>query len=268
PERLAPLPIDHGVGVVPTRGGARAAAAALRRFVDDRLDGYGDRNHPDAATASGLSPYLHFGHIGAHQVFAAIALREDWQRNRIRTAVDGQKGWYGMREPAEEFLDQLVTWRELGFNASWQRDDHDRFTAVPEWAQATLAAHRDDPREQLYGIDDLAAGRSADPLWNAAQRELRETGALHNYLRMLWGKRVLGWSADPAAAFATLVELNDRYALDGRDPNSYSGIGWVFGRYDRPWAPERPVFGRVRFMSSANTLRKLRLKGYLARFGG
>ena len=122
-------------------------------------------------------------------------------------------------------------------------------------------------RSPRYELEDLAAARTYDPLWNAAQRQLVASGQMHNYLRMLWGKKVLEWTATPAEAVATLIELNNRYALDGRNPNSYSGIFWCFGRFDRPWGPERPIFGTVRYMSSANTARKLHLKGYLARHG-
>ena len=120
----------------------------------------------------------------------------------------------------------------------------------------------------MFWADELAASATHDPLWNAAQCELRTTGAMHNYLRMLWGKKILEWTRSPREALAVMVELNNRYALDGRDPNSYSGIFWTLGRYDRAWGPERPVFGKIRYMSSANTKRKLNLARYLERFGG
>ncbi|MEC7437034.1 MAG: deoxyribodipyrimidine photolyase, partial [Candidatus Thermoplasmatota archaeon] len=137
---------------------------------------------------------------------------------------------------------------------------------LPEWAQMTLTEHADDPRPS-YVFDELENAETHDEIWNAAQRELRETGVIHNYLRMLWGKRILEWAPDPVTASDWMVRLNDRWALDGRDPNSYTGIFWVLGRHDRAWGPERPVFGKVRFMSSANTARKLDLKGYLNQFG-
>lgn len=268
PAALAALPIDHEVGVAPMRGGAVAGGAALRTFLEDRLDRYGaERSDPDADAASGLSPYLHFGHLSVHQVFAALAQREQWRRERIRPTRSGKRGWYGMSDSAEAFLDELVTWRELGFNYTVQRDDYEQFESLPPWALATLAAHAGDPREHVYTLDQFAAAATHDPVWNAAQRQLRASGVLQNYLRMLWGKKVLEWSATPASAMATLIELNNRYALDGRDPNSYTGISWVFGRYDRPWAPARPVYGVLRYMSSANTVKKLRMKRYLAQWG-
>ncbi|MCK5942960.1 MAG: deoxyribodipyrimidine photolyase [Planctomycetes bacterium] len=266
PEQLAALPIDHEVAPGVLRGGPRAAGKALRAFLADRLDRYEDRSHPDADSASGLSPYLHFGHLSAHQVFAGLAQREEWSPERISPKTKGQRGWYGMSEPAEGFLDELVTWRELGLNYTSQRDDYDDYESLPEWARKTLEKHAADERSHLYSLDEFAESRTHDRVWNAAQRQLRETGVMQNYLRMLWGKKVLEWSRSPQEAMAMLVELNNRYALDGRNPNSYSGISWVFGRYDRPWAPERDVYGVIRYMSSDNTVRKLKIKGYLARW--
>lgn len=268
PAALAALPIDHEVGPGLARGGPVAAGKQLRTFLEQRLPRYGEeRSEPDADAASGLSPYLHFGHLSAHQVFAALASREGWTRDRIVATKGGQRGWYGMSATAEAFLDELVTWRELGFNYCAFRQDHEDYESLPGWAKATLQKHADDPREHRYSREQLAQSRTHDHVWNAAQRELRETGAMQNYLRMLWGKKVLEWSRSPAEAFATLIELNNRYALDGRNPNSYTGISWVFGRYDRPWAPERPVYGVIRYMSSANTVKKLAMKAYLAKWG-
>lgn len=172
-----------------------------------------------------------------------------------------------MDEPAEGFVDQFVTWRELGFNFTSRRDDYAEFDSLPEWARQTLAQHELDARPFTYSLDEFDQSQTHDALWNAAQRELRETGVMHNYLRMLWGKKVLHWTRSPREAMAILIELNNRYALDGRNPNSYSGIFWVFGRYDRPWGPRRDVFGAIRYMTSDSALRKLRLKGYLARWG-
>ena len=172
-----------------------------------------------------------------------------------------------MSREAESFLDELVTWREIGFNMTSHRDDYDRFESLPDFAKATLRKHADDPRPHLYTREQLDEARTHDPLWNAAQRQLVREGRMHNYLRMLWGKKVLEWSRTPEEALETLVHLNNRYAVDGRDPNSYSGIFWVFGRYDRAWGPERPIFGSVRYMSSENTARKLDVEGYLRRYG-
>jgi deoxyribodipyrimidine photo-lyase len=267
PEALHALPIDHEVAPVAMRGGSKAASQRLRDFLDARLVRYGDRSQPDANSASGLSPYLHFGHISPHEVFAAVVKQQQWSKEQVSEQQRGQRGWLGMDEPAEGFVDQFVTWRELGFNFTSRRDDYAEFDSLPEWARQTLAQHELDARPFTYSLDEFDQSQTHDALWNAAQRELRETGVMHNYLRMLWGKKVLHWTRSPREAMAILIELNNRYALDGRNPNSYSGIFWVFGRYDRPWGPRRDVFGAIRYMTSDSALRKLRLKGYLARWG-
>lgn len=265
---LAALPLDGAVGEVALEGGEIAAGARLRSFLN-RLSAYEERrNHPDDDGGSGLSPYLHFGHLSAHEVFQALIEREEWGPERLaEKASGGRSGWWGLSASAEAFLDQLVTWREIGFNAAVHLPAFDKYASLPEWARATLATHAHDPRPALYGIDRLAEGATDDPVWNAAQRQLVETGVMHNYLRMLWGKLILAWSPSPEEALGRMIELNNRYALDGRDPNSYSGIFWCLGRYDRAWGPERPIFGKVRYMTSKSTLRKLRMRNYLVRFG-
>jgi deoxyribodipyrimidine photo-lyase len=171
-----------------------------------------------------------------------------------------------MSAGAEARLDELVTWRELGFNMAARRDDYDRYESLPDWARKTLEKHQRDRRPTVYSLEDFEAAATHDPLWNAAQRQLVREGRIHNYLRMLWGKKILEWSASPRDALETMIELNNRFALDGRDPNSYSGIFWCLGRYDRAWGPERPIFGTVRYMSSENTARKLHVTQYLRRY--
>lgn len=267
---LAALPIDHSVGTGAQRGGSAAAEEHLTSFLYRKLLLYAEkRNHPDEDGASGLSPYLHFGHLSVHQIVHDLAAVERWSPEDVAPGATGARaGWWRMSPAAEAFLDQVVTWREVGYHFCHHRPDYDRYDSLPPWALATLGKHAADLRSPRYELDDLAAARTYDPLWNAAQRQLAAEGRMHNYLRMLWGKKVLEWSATPAEAVASLVELNNRYALDGRNPNSYSGIFWCFGRFDRPWGPERPIFGTVRYMSSANTARKLHLKGYLERYGG
>lgn len=269
PSALGALPIDHSVLPTATDGGSRQAETVLRTFVDQRLARYSqERNEPDVEAASGLSPYLHFGHISAHQIFAAVVERDGWSSDCIAAKANGSReGWWGASPDVESFLDELITWRELGYNMCWQREDYDRYESLPAWAQKTLADHQDDPRAYRYDRQQWEAAQTHDPLWNAAQRQLVREGRIHNYLRMLWGKKVLEWSSSPQEALTTLIELNNKYALDGRNPNSYSGIFWVLGRYDRAWGPERPIFGKVRYMSSENTARKLRVKNYLDRFG-
>jgi deoxyribodipyrimidine photo-lyase len=245
----------------------RLAARAMGR-LDRILRGYADlRNHPDDDGTSGLSPLLHFGHVSSHEVLARIAARERWIPSRFPRRTDGSKeGAWGMGPSAEAFLDQLVTWRELGFNFCSKRPDYDRYESLPGWARATLEKHAGDRREPAYTRGQFEAAGTHDEVWNAAQRQLVREGRLHNYLRRLWGKKILEWSASPREALATMIELNNTYALDGRDPNSYSGIFWVLGRYDRPWGPERPVLGTVRYMSTESARRKLRLRAYLERY--
>ncbi len=265
---VATLPISHQVAPVAARGGSTAAESVLDRFVNDSLPRYADaRNHVEDDVSSHLSPYLHFGHIGSWQVVARLLDRDGWVGVTSRRAAGAREGWWGVSPEVEQFLDQIVTWRELGFNmCAGQPEAYDQFESLPPWARATLGKHATDPRTYRYGLDALEAGETHDPLWNAAQGQLRAEGRIHNYLRMLWGKKILEWTATPRDALAILVELNNKYACDGRDPNSYSGIFWTLGRYDRPWAPERAVFGTVRYMSSENTARKMPLKGYIRRY--
>ncbi len=266
---LADLPIDHRLGPGFASGGARAARRRLAAFVTDRLADYDEaRNHPDADATTGLSPYLHFGHLASHEVFTAVAEHEGWTPERVAPVADGARtGFWGLSRSAEAFVDQLVTWRELGFNFCAFTPEHATYESLPPWARRTLAEHADDPRPALYSLEQLTRAETHDPLWNAAQRQLVGEGRIHNALRMLWGKKILEWSASPRAAWAALLELNDRYALDGRDPNSITGLGWCLGRFDRAWGPVRPVFGTVRYMSSESSRRKWRLRDYLARYG-
>ncbi|MEM7435190.1 MAG: deoxyribodipyrimidine photolyase [Myxococcota bacterium] len=267
-DSIATLPIDHDVGKVDFQGGYVTGEATARAFLDTRIDRYAtERSHPDANAASGLSPWLHFGHVSAHQVFHELTLNEGWDPDHVSSKRGGQReGWWGMSQSAEAFLDELITWREVGYNMSTHQDNYDQYESLPGWAQQTLSEHENDSRPHVYTQDQFARSETHDPIWNAAQRELVTTGRMQNYLRMLWGKKILEWSSTPRDALATMVELNNRYAVDGRDPNSYSGIFWVLGRYDRAWGPERPIFGKIRYMSSDNTKRKLRMRDYLARF--
>jgi deoxyribodipyrimidine photo-lyase len=262
---LASIPIDHGVRVVDQRGGFSEARQILKTFIEKRLSSYVDkRNQPEEEGPSGLSPYLHFGHISTHQIFHAVMEKEKWFFDRLSDKVNGRRsGWWGMGEAAEAFLDQLITWRELGFNMCWQRDDYDRYESLPAWALKSLKIHDLDEREFIYSPAEFEEGKTHDSLWNAAQIQLQREGRIHNYLRMLWGKKILEWTTTPRKALKVMIELNNRYALDGRDPNSYSGIFWVLGRYDRAWGPERSIFGKIRYMSSKNTARKVRVKNYI-----
>ncbi|TNE87955.1 MAG: deoxyribodipyrimidine photolyase [Deltaproteobacteria bacterium] len=253
-------------GPIPERGGPAAAREAWRTFWEGKFERYHeDRSHPDDGVQSGLSGWLHFGHLGVHEVLADVLA--DWDPATARKATGKREGWWGLPEASEAFLDEILTWREIGYIQAFREGENfAHYQSLPAWARESLAEHAGDPRE-VYTLEQLAESRTDDVLWNAAQRELVRTGRIHNALRMLWGKKVLQWTASPQQAFAFLVELNNRYAIDGRNPNSYSGIGWVLGRFDRAWGPERPIFGKVRYMTSDSARRKWRVKQYLSRFG-
>ncbi|UCC23921.1 MAG: hypothetical protein JSU98_09285 [Gemmatimonadales bacterium] len=267
---LEEVAVSRAVAPVPFSGGPAAARRRLRHFLEQKLSRYdAERNDPDADVGSRLSPYLHWGHLSAHEIFQRLAEQEDWTPNRVDESVPKgrREGWWGMSPPSEAFLDELVTWREIGFNA-WVRHGEavEHYDSLPAWARETLADHEDDPRAHCYDLRAFDDAETHDPLWNAAQRELRTEGTIHNYLRMLWGKKILEWSVTPRDALEIMLELNNRYAVDGRDPNSTSGITWVLGRYDRGW-PERDIYGKVRSMSSRSTRRKVSVARYLERFG-
>jgi deoxyribodipyrimidine photo-lyase len=265
---LASFPLDHSVGSVATVGGSRAGGAALRAFLKNKLPLYNsDRNQPEQEATSGSSPYLHFGHVSVHEIFERLTRLATWTPDRVAEKATGSNsGWWGTSSEVESFLDELITWRELGYNMCWQRDDYDRFDSLPDWARRTLAEHAGDHRPHVYSLQQFEAAETHDELWNAAQRQLVREGRIHNYLRMLWGKKILEWSASPRESLDIMIELNNKFALDGRNPNSYSGIFWVLGRYDRAWGPERPIFGKIRYMTSENTARKVKVKQYLKKY--
>jgi len=263
---LAKLPIDHAIAPVSYRGGAHAASALLKSFLADKLSRYADdRRNIDDDPSSQLSPYLHFGHISTHEIVGKIW--DGTPEALAKSKVTGKReGWWHLPAASEAFLDELVTWRELGYNFCHHDPHYASWDALPAWAKKTLTDHANDPRPELYTRAQLDRAETGDPIWNAAQRQLVADGRIHNYLRMLWGKKILEWSKTPQEALATLIELNNKYAVDGRDPNSYSGILWTLGLFDRPWGPVRPIFGTIRYMSSDATKKKLDMKDYLARW--
>jgi len=270
PGGLDSIAIDHDVRPSDDYiGGETPASRLLDHFVQQSLSVYGDdRNHPDKRATSGLSPYLHFGHISPHQILSAVFEHESWTPDKASAPNGKNTGFWNTSDPAEAFLDQLLTWREIGFNMSFRNpQDYDQYETLPDWAIKTLRQHAKDPRPAIYSLEQFERAQTHDEVWNAAQRQLVTTGVMHNYLRMLWGKMILYWTRTPQDALSVLIELNNKYALDGRDPNSYSGIFWTLGRYDRAWGPTRPVFGNVRYMTSDSTKKKLKLKGYLSKFG-
>jgi deoxyribodipyrimidine photo-lyase len=270
PTALARFKLRQHVTAAPFAGGSTAAHAALAEFARTKLpDDAQLRSDPDADATSTLSPWRHLGHLSAHEGFAEVARREGWKRGDLGAPNgESREGFWRMSASAEAFLDQLVDWRELGFHFCRHHPDYAEFESLPDWAKATLRDHALDRRLHTCSLEPFASARTHDPVWNAAPRELVATGRMHNDMRMLWGKKIVEWTESPQQAAEVMIELSDRYAVDGRDPNSDSGIFWTLGRFDRPWAPERDVFGVIRWMSSANTVKKLRMKEYLARWGG
>jgi deoxyribodipyrimidine photo-lyase len=247
------LAVDARVGAVAGRpGGARAARRRLRAFLRDRLDGYAEaRNEPAEEATSGLSPFLHFGQIGPREIALAVEASNAPAADR------------------HAFLEEFVVRRELAVNFVRFNPRYDRLDGCERWALATLERHRRDERPWIYSESDLEEAETHDPLWNAAQRQMMETGWMHGYVRMYWAKKILEWSASPEEAMASAIALNDRYEIDGRDPNGYAGIAWAIGgKHDRPWGPERPIFGTVRYMSLASTSRKFDSAAYIRRWTG
>jgi deoxyribodipyrimidine photo-lyase len=239
--------LDRSVEPVSTwQGGSQRAARLLRDFVRTKLKTYGkERNRPELDKTSRMSPYLHFGQISP--VTVALAVRDS----------DAPKA------DREAFLNELIIWRELAINFAHFNKLYDSFECGETWAHRTLAKHAKDPRVVLYTERQLENAETHDPLWNAAQMQMVNTGWMHNYMRMYWAKKILEWSRSPAVAHTTAVYLNDKYFLDGRDPNGYAGIAWaIVGKFDRPWF-ERPVFGQIRYMSLASTGKKFDSRKYI-----
>lgn len=248
-ELLAELTVDRTIGeVTGILPGERCAQGALGDFIARRLDGYAERrNDPVADGQSGLSPWLHFGQLSPQRVALAVA--------GTAAGVDG-----------EAFLEELIVRRELSDNFCWYTPDYDHTSCFPDWAQRTLDSHRSDPRIPWYGRERFEGATTDDPLWNSAQREMMVTGKMHGYLRMYWAKKILEWSPTPEEAMATAIYLNDRYSLDGRDPNGYAGIAWsIGGVHDRAWG-ERPVFGSIRYMNFNGCKRKFDVASYIRRW--
>lgn len=269
PELVSTLQIDHEVHPVTTPGTRQAALKQLDDFVEHRLHRYHEeRNDPDLNMVSGLSPWLHYGKISAYEVVKATLSRQpkDWDTSKITYQNGSRPGFFGGHPYIDAFLDELITWRETGFHFCHHTSNYDRFDSLPDWAIETLETHASDTREYQYTLEEFEQAKTHDPLWNAAQRQLVRDGIIHNYLRMLWGKKILEWSESPRIALQIMIELNNKYSIDGRDPNSYSGIFWVLGRFDRPWGPERPIFGKIRYMTSDSTLKKVKLKNYLKEY--
>lgn len=241
---ISKLKIDRGVKKVSTfRGGTSAAKEYLQVFLKKKLDYFAQRrNDPTEDSLSHLSPYLHFGQISP--LYVALKVLE--------TNSPGK----------ETFLEELIIRRELSMNFVFYNHQYDSFGGLPEWAKKALKEHQKDKKPYLYSLEELEAARTHDPYWNAAQKEMALTGKMHGYMRMYWGKKIIEWSKDPEDAFRHALYLNNKYELDGRDPNSFAGVAWCFGKHDRPWA-ERPIFGKVRFMNDKGLERKFEIEKYV-----
>lgn len=243
---LKELELDLSVEPVEMVGGTQAALERFNHWLDAELAGYDTaRNDPNTDAQSGMSPYLHFGHISARYL-ANEALKR------------GGEG-------AAAFVEELVVRRELSMNFVWYNPGFHRWDALPDWAKRTMDAHRADEREYVYTREQWENAATHDPAWNACQTEMVRTGKMHGYLRMYWGKKLIEWSATPEEAWDTALYLNNKYELDGRDPNGYAGVAWCFGKHDRPWT-ERSVFGTLRFMNFTGLKRKMDIMAYIRRF--
>jgi len=241
---LSKLPIDRSVKRVHEfPGGTKEAKRHLAIFLEKRLDHYAElRNDPTLDSLSKMSPYLHFGQISP----LYITLKA------METKSPGQ----------EAFLEELIVRRELSMNFVFYHEKYDSFESIPEWARKTLKAHQKDKRPYVYTLQELESAKTHDPYWNAAQKEMVFKGKMHGYMRMYWGKKILEWSKTAEEAFRNALYLNNKYELDGRDPNGFAGVAWCFGKHDRPWG-ERPIFGNIRYMNDKGLMRKFDADEYV-----
>lgn len=248
-ELASSLDTDQDVPPAPHfTGGHSEAVSRLNTFITDRLHKYKDeRNEIGVSVSSDLSPYIHFG-----------------QLSPLRAALEVEKA-DAPDECIDAFLEQVIVRRDLGINFCLYNHNYDKLAAAPDWAKETLDKHRDDPRYEVYELSELEQAKTHDDLWNASQMELLKFGKIHPYMRMVWAKKLLEWSDTPEDALWRANYMNDKYALDGRDPNGYTNIAWcIYGKHDRPF-PERPVFGKVRYMSSESTKKKFDWQSYIQR---
>ncbi|MDE3105526.1 MAG: deoxyribodipyrimidine photo-lyase [Acidobacteriota bacterium] len=239
------LPVEHWVG------GRHAAMQRLKLFAERMLGSYDEqRSLPELDGTSALSPYLHFGHIGPLTIVLAL-----------QRAVELHPEW---KAAYDSYINELIAWRELAVNFVKYTPEYDSIECAEHWAQQSMAEHAHDPREVVYSLEQLEHARTHDELWNAAQLQMVRLGWMHNYLRMYWAKKILEWTPSIAVAQKVCIHLNDKYELDGRDPNGYAGIAWaVLGKFDRPWF-DRPIFGKIRYMSGGSTGRKFDANRYIA----
>lgn len=246
----AQLMLDRTVMPVPQHftGGTAAAECRLAKFIAHRLGGYEmTHNLPEEDQTSGMSPYLHFGQISP--LYVALEIRAAAHRGS---------------ESVDTYLEELIVRRELACNFVHYTENYDAYAALPAWARTTLRAHQDDRRAYVYSMAEFEDAATHDRYWNAAMNEMRYTGFMHNYMRMYWGKKILEWTERPDDAFRIALTLNNKYLLDGRDPNSFANVAWLFGLHDRPWQ-RRNIFGTVRYMNARGLERKCDIQAYVER---
>ncbi|EME26894.1 deoxyribodipyrimidine photo-lyase isoform 1 [Galdieria sulphuraria] len=235
-------PVSHFVG------GETEAKRRLAEFCRSKLRDYEKkRNDPSLNCVSHMSPYLHFGHISPVEIVCQVQ-----QAQASKTCKDA-------------FIEEVFIRRELSFNFCYYCDKYDAFDCLPTWAKQTMSEHSKDPRQFSYTLEQLETAVTHDPYWNAAQLEMVQTGKMHNYMRMYWGKKVIEWTTNPEEAFRILLYLNNKYELDGRDPNSFTGVAWCFGKHDRAHM-ERPITGKLRYMSAEGLRRKFNIESYVRQY--
>jgi deoxyribodipyrimidine photo-lyase len=237
------LKIDRSVKTSAFKGGREEAERLLTSFIDNRLENYGEKgNNPSLDMISNMSPYLHFGQISPIEI-------------ALRVQKTGSRG-------SKPYLEELITRRELAINFVHYNIYYDDFRCLPEWCRNTLKLHEKDPREFIYTLKELEEAETHDRYWNSAQKEMVMNGKMHGYMRMYWGKKLIEWTKTPEEAYRIALYLNNKYELDGRDPNGYAGVAWCFGKHDRPWK-ERKIFGKVRYMNDKGLERKFNMYSYI-----
>ena len=223
--------------------GQMQAQKLLDEFVSDKLINYDtDRNNPSIDGLSDMSPYLHFGQISPLDIAMKVKQHQS--------------------ESADAYLEELIIRRELSMNFTHFTDNYDKYSCLPGWAKATLQSHKKDKRQYVYTLEQLENAKTHDDCWNAAQKQMRLTGKMHGYMRMYWGKKIIEWTNAPQTAFKFMLYLNNKYELDGRDPNGFCGVAWCFGNHDRPWIP-RSIFGTIRYMNEKGLQRKFDTAKYI-----
>jgi deoxyribodipyrimidine photo-lyase len=245
---LRKLAIDRSVPAVTDfyKGGTSEARRIFRNFLNNSIPHYAEHsNQPQTNDISHMSPYLHFGQISP--LYLALQVQD----------IDDS-----LQEAKDAYIEELIVRRELAMNFTRYVDNYDSYNCIPQWAQKTLSEHRTDRREYVYTRKQLENAKTHDEYWNAAMREMKYSGFMHNYMRMYWGKKILEWSKTPQRAFKTTLAVNNKYFLDGRDPNSYTGVAWIYGVHDRAWS-ERPIFGKLRYMAASGLERKCDIRSYV-----